>query len=1089
MTSEEFIQKLYPAAIKVSKETGMSWELILAQAAQETQWGKSVLPGTNNIFNIKASNDWHGETKEFRVWEIENGKKVWVIDEFRVYDSIEESLMDRVDFLKNNPRYTKAGLFDDGTLGNLEKEAVVLQKAGYATDPKYADNLIAVSNGPTMKRALSDISLNENFSHYNTDSNENNGVFDFGDKGDDVKELQSMLNDLGYHVTVDGIYGKQTEQAVKDYQSQNGLTVDGIVGKNTMMSLEIDVGDTLFNMNNDIFYGINGNLLGNIRQYDPQDTLSPYTSISSVSDLLESFQTSMVLNSMEAAQIYSSVFSGSSSEFKDFLFYSWDDKYEDNDFWLEKQDDYSWMELRDNDETFWISDEFGAIMTVNQDIFGDYYNSLTTNYKGTDISNSDFIVYSDWYNDVGFSFDGVSVNANYGSSGGNASFSFSFSFPVALDLDGDGIELTSVIDSKSWFDIAGDGTMHQTGWVGADDGLLAYDENDDGKITTAREIAFANRTESNDTDLEALRSEFDSNHDGKLDANDTEFDKFRIWQDKDSDGESDDGELITLTKVGIVSIDLEGTETSYAIDGNKINAFTAYTKTDGTTGMGADVALAYDYTGYTTTMTNEYMTVKRTGSEAVYAMATSATPLMLDLSIAKLDGAIGNNGNDTLDASSKSTSVILEGMAGDDVLKGGAGDDWLDGGEGVDTLEGRKGNDTYIVDNYIELNNIKEPLIGNDTDFNTVIYKGSDDLKIDIEHINVEAIYSGSGNDTIVYAYNFDTNRQYGKGYLSRNLVIDGGAGDDTIYGHKFNDLLKGGLGHDILNGRSGDDIYLFSIGDGVDTIAEFSEDYVIVKKHKWYQGTSSDKYGYIEANGGDDTIQFGEGITLDNIDIKLIGSDLLLGVRNAGDVSDIETLNDRILIKDFLNNLRTIENLSFSDKTTASLTTISGLNIGTSSNDTIIGLAGNDIINSKEGADKLSGGTGDDVFIFDTVFSMQAMGLTTVTFGTLSRSIYGMIEKSNGNIDTISDFEAGKDIIYLDNTIFKQLSDGPLSIDNFVANSTGNADDANDYIIYNTSNGKLSYDIDGNGKGMSVVFAILSNKPTDLSHQDFYTM
>lgn len=284
--------------------------------------------------------------------------------------------------------------------------------------------------------------------------------------------------------------------------------------------------------------------------------------------------------------------------------------------------------------------------------------------------------------------------------------------------------------------------------------------------------------------------------------------------------------------------------------------------------------------------------------------------------------------------------------------------------------------------------------------------------------------------------------------------------------------------------------IYLFSIGDGIDTIAEFSENYVVVKKHKWYQGTSSDKYGYVEANGGDDTIQFGEGIALDNINIKLIGSDLLVGIRNAGDVSDIETLSDRILIKDFLNSFRTIENLSFADGTTVSLSSISGLNIGTSSSDTIIGSAGNDIINGKKGADMLSGGEGNDVFIFDTVFSEQAMGLTTVmTFGSIRSSVYGMIEKSNGNIDTISDFEAGKDIIYLDNAIFKKLSDGSLGIDNFVVNSTGNADDANDYIIYNKSNGTLSYDADGNGKGATVVFATLANKPTDLSHQDFYVM
>lgn len=564
---------------------------------------------------------------------------------------------------------------------------------------------------------------------------------------------------------------------------------------------------------NSFFFDTSGNLFGNITYFDPENTLSSYTSISSVSDLLESFQQNMTLNSMEAAQIYSSMFSGSSSEFKDFLFYSWDDKYGDNDFWLEKQNDLIWAQYRNDSDIIWTTDDYMAAVAIYNDVyFGDYYHDVVNGTTNVSTDNTELIAYSDWSNNAGISFDGVSVNASYGSSGGGASFSISFSFPVVLDLDGDGVELTSVIDSKAWFDIAGDGTMHQTGWVGADDGLLVFDENGDGKITTAREIAFADRTVVDDTDLESLRAEFDSNNDGKLDAGDNEFGKFYIWQDKNSDGESDDGELLTLPQAGISSIDLIGSKIDpYMVDGNKINAFTTYIRTDGTVGMGADVALAYDNTGYTTGSANGYMTIRQTGSEAVYAMATSATPLVLDLSIAQLDGAIGNQGNDTLDASNKSTSVILEGMEGDDILKGGAGDDWLDGGEGVDKLEGGKGSDTYVVDNTIELNYIKESWVGNDTGFDTVIYNGSDDLKIDIERINVEAIYSGSGNDTIVYAYNFDTNRQYGKGYLSRNLVIDGGAGDDTIYGHKFNDLLKGELGNDILNGRAGDDIFIFN--------------------------------------------------------------------------------------------------------------------------------------------------------------------------------------------------------------------------------------------------------------------------------------
>lgn len=150
----EFIKKLYCAARMVSDETGASWELILAQAAQETGWGEKVLPGTNNVFNIKADSSWDGPSKVFNVWEMKNGKKVWQDDPFRVYANYTEALRDRVKFLKENPRYGKAGLFDPGVKGNLEKEAQALQKAGYATDPNYAESLAEVAHGKTMKRAI-----------------------------------------------------------------------------------------------------------------------------------------------------------------------------------------------------------------------------------------------------------------------------------------------------------------------------------------------------------------------------------------------------------------------------------------------------------------------------------------------------------------------------------------------------------------------------------------------------------------------------------------------------------------------------------------------------------------------------------------------------------------------------------------------------------------------------------------------------------------------------------------------------------------------------------------------------------------------
>lgn len=149
-----FIADLYCPARMLADETGCSWELILAQAAQETGWGEKILPGTNNVFNIKADPSWKGPSKVFHVWEKKNGKKIWVDDPFRIYGSYIESLRDRNEFLKKNPRYAKAGLYDPKVKGNLEREAQALQEAGYATDEEYAVSLKKVFSGRSMQRAI-----------------------------------------------------------------------------------------------------------------------------------------------------------------------------------------------------------------------------------------------------------------------------------------------------------------------------------------------------------------------------------------------------------------------------------------------------------------------------------------------------------------------------------------------------------------------------------------------------------------------------------------------------------------------------------------------------------------------------------------------------------------------------------------------------------------------------------------------------------------------------------------------------------------------------------------------------------------------
>lgn len=61
---------------------------------------------------------------------------------------------------------------------------------------------------------------------------------EYGDKGNDVKTLQTKLNKVGYKLEVDGICGNATVAAIKDFQRKYNLAVDGQAGKNTITKLD-----------------------------------------------------------------------------------------------------------------------------------------------------------------------------------------------------------------------------------------------------------------------------------------------------------------------------------------------------------------------------------------------------------------------------------------------------------------------------------------------------------------------------------------------------------------------------------------------------------------------------------------------------------------------------------------------------------------------------------------------------------------------------------------------------------------------------------------------------------------------------------
>jgi len=244
-TNEQFIARLYPAARKISQETGLSWELMLAQAVHETGWGRNALPGTNNMFNIKAFGGWTGPSKTFRVHETygHDGKKTWEHHPFRVYETVEDSFRDRANFLRENPRYAKAGLFDEGTLGDLEGEARALQRAGFATDKSYAQYLAEVFNGRTMRRGIA-LATGQEVSREVASTGVEHSVLREGHHSAAVAELQSRLHRLGYDgpdgtpLVADQAFGRHTRLALEDFQRERMLKVDGVAGPTTLAAIE-----------------------------------------------------------------------------------------------------------------------------------------------------------------------------------------------------------------------------------------------------------------------------------------------------------------------------------------------------------------------------------------------------------------------------------------------------------------------------------------------------------------------------------------------------------------------------------------------------------------------------------------------------------------------------------------------------------------------------------------------------------------------------------------------------------------------------------------------------------------------------------
>ena len=148
----EFVASLAPFADLVAKRLNVSPDVLLAQAALETGWGKKVSTDNNggsshNLFNIKADKRWEGATTSVDTLEFSDGVAKREKHQFRSYEDFQSSFNDFADFLQSGDRYRDA-------LRNSADSAQFLnglQDAGYATDPNYAAKIQNVMKHDAFK--------------------------------------------------------------------------------------------------------------------------------------------------------------------------------------------------------------------------------------------------------------------------------------------------------------------------------------------------------------------------------------------------------------------------------------------------------------------------------------------------------------------------------------------------------------------------------------------------------------------------------------------------------------------------------------------------------------------------------------------------------------------------------------------------------------------------------------------------------------------------------------------------------------------------------------------------------------------------
>ncbi|RED44698.1 calcium-binding protein, partial [Aestuariispira insulae] len=548
---------------------------------------------------------------------------------------------------------------------------------------------------------------------------------------------------------------------------------------------------------------------------------------------------------------------------------------------------------------------------------------------------------------------------------------------LVFDLGGDGIELTDAEKSNVLFDIDQDGYLEKTAWIGANDGLLVRDWNDDGKINDISEIytRLAPEDPNGAPEQNWLASE-DSNHDGVFDAQDEDFDKVRIWRDTNQNGITEFGELHALHRLGITAIRLTGLQAAGELmKGNQITYSSRFAQLGIKDRFSAGVygvSLKHDSLGLGFDDLDDdasFSMIDLEGRDNVL-VAQGSENLSVEIDASASGIIIGGAGDDEMDGSKTggedgSQGVILNGEDGDDTLLGGSGKDRLTGGTGKDILKAGAGDDILAIDADDLKDGTDNIDAGEGQDI--IVVDGDEGVTLDITAVNAEAAIGNAGDDILSVSADIDAVLigKDGNDTLTGaggDDQIDGGSGDDHLTGNAGDDRLKGGAGSDTFSAGAGDDILYVDAEDEIANIdAGVGMDIVVAEGSGSVNLDASAMNAEIVVGGAGNDILFTSGET--SVELHGGAGDDTLSGSNAADTFVGGAGLDSVSYAD----ADSAVSVNLTDKSVSGaaagdvLMGIEGV-IGTDYDDQLAGDDQANILRGGKGADQLDGGAGDDI-------------------------------------------------------------------------------------------------------------------------------